>query len=94
MDAGEVDGRLEETARWWRAWRERLSEDGPDHGAVVRSALTLKALTYAPTGAIVAAPTTSLPETVGGERNWDYRYSWVRDSTLDGTRAGGDGLRA
>ncbi len=82
LDAGEVDGRLEETARWWHAWRERLSEDGPDHGAVVRSALTLKALTYAPTGAIVAAPTTSLPETVGGERNWDYRYSWVRDSTL------------
>ncbi len=82
LDAGEVDGRLEETARWWHAWRERLSEDGPDHNAVVRSALTLKALTYAPTGAIVAAPTTSLPETVGGERNWDYRYSWVRDSTL------------
>ncbi len=82
LKACEVDGRLEETVRWWRAWRERLSEDGPDHGAVVRSALTLKALTYAPTGAIVAAPTTSLPETVGGERNWDYRYSWVRDSTL------------
>jgi GH15 family glucan-1,4-alpha-glucosidase len=82
VDGGEVDGRLEETVAWWRAWRERLSEDGPDHGAVVRSALTLKALTYAPTGAIVAAPTTSLPETVGGERNWDYRYSWVRDSTL------------
>jgi GH15 family glucan-1,4-alpha-glucosidase len=82
LDAGLIDGRLEETARWWRAWRERLSEDGPDHDAVVRSALTLKALTYAPTGAIVAAPTTSLPETLGGERNWDYRYSWVRDSTL------------
>jgi GH15 family glucan-1,4-alpha-glucosidase len=82
LDAGEVDRRLEETITWWRAWRERLSEDGPDHGAVVRSALTLKALTYAPTGAIVAAPTTSLPETIGGERNWDYRYSWVRDSTL------------
>lgn len=82
LDAGEVDGRLRETVRWWRDWRKRLSEDGPDHDAVVRSALTLKALTYAPTGAIVAAPTTSLPETVGGERNWDYRYSWVRDSTL------------
>jgi GH15 family glucan-1,4-alpha-glucosidase len=82
LDAGQVDGRLQETVEWWRAWRARLSEDGPDHGAVVRSALTLKALTYAPTGAIVAAPTTSLPETMGGERNWDYRYSWVRDSTL------------
>ena len=82
LDAGEVDRRLEETIRWWGTWRKRLSEDGRDHAAVVRSALTLKALTYAPTGAIVAAPTTSLPETMGGERNWDYRYSWVRDSTL------------
>jgi GH15 family glucan-1,4-alpha-glucosidase len=82
LNADEVDGRLQETTQWWRAWRARLSEDGPDHDAVVRSALTLKALTYAPTGAIVAAPTTSLPEAVGGERNWDYRYSWVRDSTL------------
>jgi GH15 family glucan-1,4-alpha-glucosidase len=82
LDAGLLDGRLEETVAWWRTWRMRLRQDGPDHGALVRSALTLKALTYAPTGAIVAAPTTSLPETIGGERNWDYRYSWVRDSTL------------
>jgi GH15 family glucan-1,4-alpha-glucosidase len=82
LDAGQVDERLRETVQWWRTWRERLHEDGPDHDAVVRSALTLKALTYAPTGAIVAAPTTSLPEAMGGERNWDYRYSWVRDSTL------------
>jgi GH15 family glucan-1,4-alpha-glucosidase len=82
LDAGAVDRRHDETVAWWHAWRSRLSEDGPDHGAVVRSALTLKALTYAPTGAIVASPTTSLPETIGGERNWDYRYSWVRDSTL------------
>jgi GH15 family glucan-1,4-alpha-glucosidase len=82
LDGGEVDARLQETVQWWRTWRERLSKDGRDHSAVVRSALTLKAMTYAPTGAIVAAPTTSLPETIGGERNWDYRFSWVRDSTL------------
>lgn len=82
VDAAVVDSRLQETIGWWRRWRERLHHDGPDHEAVVRSAFTLKALTYAPTGAIVAAPTTSLPETVGGERNWDYRFSWVRDSTL------------
>ncbi|HEX5307558.1 MAG TPA: glycoside hydrolase family 15 protein [Solirubrobacteraceae bacterium] len=82
VDAVEVDARLAETVSWWQGWRERLRHDGPDMEAMVRSALTLKALTYAPTGAIVAAATTSLPETVGGERNWDYRYSWVRDSTL------------
>jgi GH15 family glucan-1,4-alpha-glucosidase len=82
LEACEVDARLDETLAWWRAWRSRVSGGGRDHGAAVRSALTLKALTYAPTGAIVAAPTTSLPESIGGERNWDYRYSWVRDSTL------------
>ncbi len=82
MEAGDIDARLQETVSWWQDWRERLHEDGPDMEAMVRSALTLKALTYAPTGAIVAAATTSLPETLGGERNWDYRYSWVRDSTL------------
>ena len=83
LDGGQVDDRLEETLAWWHSWRRRLSHDGrTDHVPRVRSALTLKALTYAPTGAIVAAPTTSLPETLGGERNWDYRYSWVRDSTL------------
>jgi GH15 family glucan-1,4-alpha-glucosidase len=81
-DAEEVDACLRETVSWWRGWRERLRHDGPETEAMVRSALTLKALTYAPTGAIVAAATTSLPETLGGERNWDYRYSWVRDSTL------------
>ncbi len=82
VEAVEVDARLRETVSWWQDWRERLHEDGPDIEAMARSALTLKALTYAPTGAIVAAPTTSLPEAMGGERNWDYRYSWVRDSTL------------
>jgi GH15 family glucan-1,4-alpha-glucosidase len=82
LDAESVDGRLRETVEWWQRWRERLRGGAAEESAVVRSALTLKALTYAPTGAIVAAPTASLPETLGGERNWDYRFSWIRDSTL------------
>ncbi|HEX4465555.1 MAG TPA: glycoside hydrolase family 15 protein [Solirubrobacteraceae bacterium] len=82
LQSKRVDARMAETARWWRAWRKRLSGAGSEHPAAVRSALLLKALTYAPTGAIVAAPTTSLPETPAGERNWDYRFSWVRDSSL------------
>ncbi|MGH2880797.1 MAG: glycoside hydrolase family 15 protein [Solirubrobacteraceae bacterium] len=82
LEAVDIDSRLEETIKWWQAWRERLRRDGVDQDGVVRSALTLKALSYAPTGAIVAAPTASLPETFKGERNWDYRYSWIRDSTL------------
>ncbi len=81
-DGEQIDARLRETVRWWRAWRKRLSGAGSEHPAAVRSALLLKALTYAPTGAIVAAPTTSLPETPAGERNWDYRFSWIRDSSL------------
>ena len=74
---------LEETLAWWRAWSSKLAgPDGRPGPSVVRSAITLKALTFAPTGAIVAAPTTSLPEDPGGERNWDYRYSWIRDSVF------------
>jgi GH15 family glucan-1,4-alpha-glucosidase len=73
---------IEATTRWWHAWAQRHRTDSPYRDAVVRSLLTLKALTYAPTGGIIAAGTTSLPETIGGVRNWDYRYCWLRDATF------------
>jgi GH15 family glucan-1,4-alpha-glucosidase len=73
---------LESSVTDWRRWARRCRYDGPHRDAVVRSLITLKALTYAPTGGIVAAATTSLPEHRGGVRNWDYRYCWLRDSTL------------
>jgi len=70
------------TERWWREWSSRCTYDGEWREAVVRSFITLKALTYAPTGGLVAAVTTSLPERLGGVRNWDYRYCWLRDATF------------
>ena len=79
-DADDALSRMTATTRFWRKWLERARI--PDHrwrGPIQRSALAIKGLTYMPTGAIVAAQTTSLPETPGGERNWDYRYTWMRD---------------
>jgi GH15 family glucan-1,4-alpha-glucosidase len=76
---------LDRTTSWWREWSKRCRFKGDDDAwreAVIRSLITLKLLTFQPTGGIVAAPTTSLPEVIGGHRNWDYRYCWIRDSTL------------
>ena len=73
---------LTETEAFWREWTSRCTYQGEWAEPVLRSLITLKALTYAPTGGIVAAPTTSLPEQLGGSRNWDYRYCWLRDATL------------
>jgi GH15 family glucan-1,4-alpha-glucosidase len=79
----QVAARIEDTIEAWRSWEaEHDIYEGPHRDLVRLSSRVLKGLTYRPTGAIVAAPTTSLPETVGGERNWDYRYSWIRDSSL------------
>jgi GH15 family glucan-1,4-alpha-glucosidase len=79
----DVARRIEDTVEGWRSWEAEHDVYDGSHREIVRlSARVLKGLTYRPTGAIVAAPTTSLPETVGGERNWDYRYSWIRDASL------------
>ena len=80
--AADAAAALTATEAFWTEWIGHGRTDGPWAAAVNRSVLTLKALTYAPTGGVVAAPTTSLPEQIGGIRNWDYRYCWVRDATL------------
>ncbi len=79
LDVEEV---MRQTQTWWEEWSARCTYEGPWRGAVVRSLITLKALTYEHTGGIVAAATTSLPERLGGVRNWDYRYCWLRDATF------------
>lgn len=78
----DVDEALEHTRAWWRDWASSISHDGPHAAHVNRSLLVLRALTHEDTGGIVAAATTSLPEQFGGERNWDYRYVWLRDASL------------
>ncbi|MYT53809.1 glycoside hydrolase family 15 protein [Streptomyces sp. SID7815] len=78
----EPESSLTATEEFWHDWVEQCTYHGPYREAVVRSLITLKALTYAPTGGIVAAPTTSLPEDIGGSRNWDYRYTWLRDAAI------------
>jgi GH15 family glucan-1,4-alpha-glucosidase len=81
-DEVDVEQAVEDTEKWWREWTDANTYDGDWEEAVDRSLITLKALTYAPTGGIVAAPTTSLPEEIGGARNWDYRFVWLRDATF------------
>jgi GH15 family glucan-1,4-alpha-glucosidase len=82
IPTGELDRLARDTSRYWRAWVGRSTYTGRWREIVSRSAMTLKLMTYAPSGALVAAPTTGLPEQTGGERNWDYRYTWIRDASF------------
>jgi len=82
VSAAEIRGMFDDTVGFWRAWLARSTYRGRWREIVDRSAITLKLMTYAPTGGIVAAPTAALPEQVGGERNWDYRFTWVRDASF------------
>lgn len=82
MSEGEYQAAFHDTSHYWQNWLSQCRYQGRWREVVQRSALALKLMTYAPTGAIVAAPTTSLPEAIGGNRNWDYRYTWIRDSSF------------
>ncbi|MYC08481.1 MAG: glycoside hydrolase family 15 protein [Chloroflexi bacterium] len=82
LNSRTIEQSLAEATRYWQEWSDMCTYEGPYADHVQRSALTLKALTYAPSGGMVAAPTTSLPELIGGERNWDYRYTWIRDASF------------
>jgi GH15 family glucan-1,4-alpha-glucosidase len=82
IPTGELDRLARDTTQYWRDWVGRSSYTGRWREVVARSAMTLKLMTYAPSGALVAAPTTGLPEQTGGERNWDYRYTWIRDASF------------
>jgi alpha,alpha-trehalase len=82
LDLHRIQQALHNTQSYWQRWSRACIYEGEFRGLLMRSAITLKLLTFEPTGAIVAAPTTSLPEELGGERNWDYRFTWVRDSSL------------
>ncbi|CQR61777.1 glycoside hydrolase family 15 protein [Streptomyces leeuwenhoekii] len=92
-EVSEPDAALAETLAFWQDWTGQCSHDGPYREAVIRSLITLKAMTYGPSGGIVAAPTTSLPEEIGGGRNWDYRFTWLRDASTTLAALLGTGYR-
>ncbi|CAL9636914.1 glycoside hydrolase family 15 protein [Streptomyces sp. enrichment culture] len=92
-DVPDPEAALAETLAFWQDWTQESTYDGPYREAVVRSSITLKAMTYGPSGGIVAAPTTSLPEEIGGDRNWDYRFTWLRDAATTLAALLGTGYR-